>query len=128
MLGTDGSVLVFDETPGHGEGQPATAVGGKRLEEGMQYRRGPGGIGDAHLDPRTLLDRALHSCQFWWASRRPMWDINMIQRGLDEQRAVVLNAAKAIRMAGSEDGRSRAEDLAAVSADLSRRITETLLA
>jgi hypothetical protein len=47
---------------------------------------------------RGLLDRALHSCQFWWASRRPMWDLNMVERGLAEQRAVVINAMKAVTM------------------------------
>ena len=45
---------------------------------------------------RALLDRALHSCQFWWASKRPMWDVNMIHKGLLEQQEVILNAFKAI--------------------------------
>ncbi|MBI2321394.1 MAG: hypothetical protein HYU88_04710 [Chloroflexi bacterium] len=45
---------------------------------------------------RGLLDRALHSCQFWWASRRPMWDINLIHRGLVAQWETVVNAFKAI--------------------------------
>jgi len=31
---------------------------------------------------RGLLDRALQSDQFWWASRRPMWDINLVHMGL----------------------------------------------
>lgn len=46
---------------------------------------------------RNLLDKALHSCQFWWASRRPWWDINMIFRGLQEQQEVLINAYKAIQ-------------------------------
>lgn len=46
---------------------------------------------------RSSLDPALHSDQFWWASRRPMWDINMVHRGLSLQRVVMLNAFKAIR-------------------------------
>lgn len=45
---------------------------------------------------RTTLDAALHSCQFWWASRKPMWDINMVYRGLNLQREALLNAYKAI--------------------------------
>ncbi|MBM3155445.1 MAG: hypothetical protein FJ008_09000 [Chloroflexi bacterium] len=45
---------------------------------------------------RATLDPALHSCQFWWASKKPMWDINMIYRGLNLQREVLLNAYKAI--------------------------------
>ncbi len=46
---------------------------------------------------RAALDPAMHSDQFWWASRRPMWDINMVHRGLSLQRTAMLNAFKAIR-------------------------------
>ncbi len=45
---------------------------------------------------RSKLDAALHSCQFWWASKKPMWDVNMVYRGLNLQREVLLNAYKAI--------------------------------
>ncbi|MEW6142397.1 MAG: hypothetical protein AB1597_04470 [Chloroflexota bacterium] len=51
---------------------------------------------------RTTLDPALHSDQFWWASRRPMWDINMVHRGLSLQRVAMLNAFKAIRTSGCD--------------------------
>lgn len=34
---------------------------------------------------RGLLERALQSDQFWWASRRPMWNINLIHVGLIAQ-------------------------------------------
>jgi alpha-amylase/alpha-mannosidase (GH57 family) len=47
---------------------------------------------------RTLLDAALHSDQFWWASKKPMWDVNMVYRGLNLQREVLLNAYKAISL------------------------------
>lgn len=50
---------------------------------------------------RTTLDAALHSCQFWWASKKPMWDINMVYRGLNLQREVLLNAYKAISTSGA---------------------------
>lgn len=30
---------------------------------------------------RALLDMALHSDQYWWASARPWWSIEMIERG-----------------------------------------------
>lgn len=77
---------------------------------------------------RGLLDQALHSCQFWWASRRPMWDLNMIERGLAEQRAVALNAMKAI-MASELDElcRSNARDRYVIAEDISRRIREQLI-
>lgn len=32
-------------------------------------------------EARAILDRALHSCQYWWASCRPWWNISMIERG-----------------------------------------------
>jgi alpha-amylase/alpha-mannosidase (GH57 family) len=49
---------------------------------------------------RTTLDAALHSCQFWWASKKPMWDVNMVYRGLNLQREALLNAYKAISASG----------------------------
>ena len=50
---------------------------------------------------RSLADVSLHSCQFWWASKRPMWDINMVHRGLLQQEEVILNAYKAITSSGA---------------------------
>ena len=52
---------------------------------------------------RMLLDRALHSCQFWWASRQPMWDINLVNKGLLMQDEAILNAYKAIKMSDCEE-------------------------
>lgn len=53
---------------------------------------------------RGLLDRALHSCQFWWASRRPMWDINLIHKGLLEQCQAIVNAYRAINLSQADEG------------------------
>jgi hypothetical protein len=50
---------------------------------------------------RVEFDRALHSCQFWWASRRPMWEVNMIHRGLFQQQEALLNAARSIQSSGA---------------------------
>lgn len=33
---------------------------------------------------REMLDRALHSDQYWWASARPWWSLEMIERGAKE--------------------------------------------
>jgi hypothetical protein len=75
-----------------------------------------------------MLDRALHSCQFWWASRQPMWDINMIQHGLEEQSAVTLNAARAIRLSKPDDAtRCNVDDLIILAQDISRRLFERLV-
>jgi len=49
---------------------------------------------------RDALDRALHSCQFWWASRKPMWNINMVDKGLILQREALLNAVKSVSLSG----------------------------
>lgn len=63
-----------------------------------------GAVSERHADiARGLMDPALHSCQFWWASRRPHWDVNMIARGLDQQAAVVLNAFRAINLSGAPE-------------------------
>jgi alpha-amylase/alpha-mannosidase (GH57 family) len=51
---------------------------------------------------RTTLDAAFHSCQFWWASKKPMWDESMVYRGLNLQREALLNAYKAISASGSK--------------------------
>ncbi len=45
---------------------------------------------------RELLDTAEHSCHFWWANRRPRWDINLIQLGLIDQWRSIVNAYRVI--------------------------------
>lgn len=52
---------------------------------------------------RGLLDRAEHSCQMWWASRRPMWDINLVYMGLLEQLRTIVNAYRAINKSGANE-------------------------
>ncbi len=49
---------------------------------------------------RLMLDRAEHSCQFWWASKRPWWDPNMIAKGLEDHYLTAVNAYRAIRVSG----------------------------
>jgi len=56
---------------------------------------------------RGLMDPALHSCQFWWASRRPHWDINMIARGMDQLALVVLNSFRAINLSTADEDTKR---------------------
>jgi alpha-amylase/alpha-mannosidase (GH57 family) len=43
-----------------------------------------------------LAQPGLHSCQFWWASRRPHWDVPMIYRGFQLLTGVMLYASKAV--------------------------------
>ncbi|MFP3897823.1 MAG: hypothetical protein ACLFVD_00700 [Dehalococcoidia bacterium] len=56
---------------------------------------------------RGLLDRAEHSCQMWWASNRPMWDINLIHMGLLDQLRTIVNAYRAINKSGAGDDTKR---------------------
>jgi alpha-amylase/alpha-mannosidase (GH57 family) len=56
---------------------------------------------------RGLMDRAEHSCQMWWASNRPMWDINLIHMGLLDQLRTVVNAYRAINKSGVDEKTKR---------------------
>ena len=40
----------------------------------------------------TLLDRAVHSDQYWWASARPWWSLEMIERGAYELKRIILDS------------------------------------
>jgi hypothetical protein len=65
---------------------------------------------------RGLLDRAEHSCPMWWASNRPMWDINLIHMGLLDQLRTVVNAYRAINKSGASEETKREYYGRAVSA------------
>lgn len=43
----------------------------------------------ADAEGRTMLDKALHSDQYWWSSARPWWSMEMIERGAHELREIV---------------------------------------
>jgi hypothetical protein len=43
---------------------------------------------------RNLLDRGIHSCQQWWASKRPWYSPDMILRGLNEVLMASVNAKR----------------------------------
>ncbi|MBD3196007.1 MAG: hypothetical protein GF317_13195 [Candidatus Lokiarchaeota archaeon] len=45
---------------------------------------------------RNLLDRGIHSCQQWWASKRPWYSPDMIMRGLNEVLMASVNAKRSI--------------------------------
>ncbi len=76
---------------------------------------------------RTFADMALHSDQFWWASRRPHWSVNLIHRGLSMQRDVILNAMRAINLSDApEEVRREAAERIAIARDLADRVTDRL--
>jgi hypothetical protein len=77
---------------------------------------------------RGMLDMAMQSDQFWWASKRPMWDINMVNQGLMMQREVILNAYKAIHMSDlSEDEKTEYYYRVIAGRDIRSKITDQLL-
>jgi predicted glycosyl hydrolase (DUF1957 family) len=45
---------------------------------------------------RNLLDRGIHSCAQWWASKRPWYNTDMILRGLNEVLMATVNAKRSI--------------------------------
>ncbi len=76
---------------------------------------------------RGLLDLALHSDQFWWASRRPMWDMNLVHLGLVEQWRTIVNAFHAINKSSMPDETKRDYYHKVVAAgDLRNKITDRL--
>ncbi len=44
---------------------------------------------------RELLDKALHSDQYWWASARPWWSLEMVEAGARDLQDVVLTVPDA---------------------------------
>jgi alpha-amylase/alpha-mannosidase (GH57 family) len=76
---------------------------------------------------RRLLDRAEHSCQLWWASHRPMWDINLIHMGMLDQFRVLVNAYRAINKS-SVDEKVKQEYyyLTVASRDIRSKLTDRL--
>jgi len=78
---------------------------------------------------RGLLDRAEHSCQMWWASNRPMWDINLIHMGLLDQWRTVVNAYRAINKSGASEETKREYYRRAVAArDIRGKLEDRLFA
>lgn len=58
------------------------------------------------LETRKLLDEALHSDQYWWASARPWWSLEMIERGAHELKTIMLKSSNA-----AAEEKERAEGL-----------------
>ena len=51
---------------------------------------------------RGLMDKAIYSCQFWWANKeRGTWDINLINKGLMLQEEALLNAYESINLSSA---------------------------
>ncbi|MBI2644260.1 MAG: UvrB/UvrC motif-containing protein [Candidatus Wildermuthbacteria bacterium] len=46
--------------------------------------------GKPYQKARALLDKALHSDQYWWASAKPWWSLEILEKGAKELLEVVL--------------------------------------
>ena len=53
-----------------------------------------------------MLDRAIHSDQYWWASARPWWSLEMIERGAFELKETILTVPDA-----AAETKQKAKDL-----------------
>lgn len=73
------------------------------------------------------LQPALHSCQFWWASRSPWWNPMMIHRGLLLLQETLFHAARAIELSCADDGQKEVVRWRVASANESRAKIERLL-
>jgi alpha-amylase/alpha-mannosidase (GH57 family) len=72
---------------------------------------------------RWALDRAQHSDQFWWASRRPHWSPGLVQRGLAMQREALLHGARAVlHSTASDEDKQGVEDRLAAAYWLGNRV------
>jgi len=58
------------------------------------------------LNARLLLDKALHSDQYWWASANPCWHPDMVRRGAEMLKGVIFALPNA-----SEKSKNRAEEI-----------------
>lgn len=77
---------------------------------------------------RGLFDPSLHSCQYWWASKKPWWDLNMVSHGLVQQEEVILNAFRGIKLSGcSEEEKRNAYYQVVITRDLRTKILERLM-
>ena len=102
-------------------------IGINMVEKAIEIADNDASKSYAHI-ARGLLDRALHSDQFWWASKRPMWDINLIHRGLMQQAEVMLNAYKAIKTSNGSDEDKKEYGYREITArDLRNKILDQLL-
>ena len=57
------------------------------------------------MKARLLLDQALHSDQFWWASKNPCWHYQMVERGANLLRETVE------ALPGDEEKKAQAQGL-----------------
>jgi hypothetical protein len=56
---------------------------------------------------RETLDKALHSCQFWWANKGRMWSENLINKGLILQEETIFNSYLAVLNSDCRDSEKK---------------------
>mgnify|MGYP001605197211 CR=1 FL=1 len=73
---------------------------------------------ESYWQARNLLDKGLHSDQFWWASYKPCWHYKMVQRGA----LLLLTSVSILR-----DESSEIKSKKALAEDLYHKLTSTSL-
>jgi hypothetical protein len=65
----------------------------------------------------------------WWASQRPMWDINLVHMGMLDQLRVLVNAFRAINKSSVDDEiKQKYYYLTVASRDIRSKLTDRLFA
>lgn len=63
----------------------------------------------------------------WWASQRPMWDINLIHMGILDQLRAVVNAYRAINKSNADEDIKRENYyLTVAAADIRNKLNDRL--
>lgn len=69
---------------------------------------------------RARLDEGLHSCQFWWASCRPWWNVEMIRKGAKRLFSAVDGLRGAVDERLVDEAAGLAEDIVTHAEELQR--------
>ena len=78
---------------------------------------------------RAVLDAGLHSCQYWWAAKRPLTDVQMVYRGLWLLEEALINATRAVIFTpGHESLKDDARARLKAASEASGRLFEALAA
>jgi hypothetical protein len=64
---------------------------------------------------RAGVDEGLHSCQFWWASCRPWWDVGMIAAGAERLAGAVVAGATLVDPELLAQARALAQEIVATA-------------
>ncbi len=102
----------------------------KLVEQAVNVKGSDGSSGRFAMLARNLLDRAVYSCQFWWANKEQgKWDINLINKGLMLQEEALFNAHKAVNLSSAgEDKKKDFYHNVLAARDIANKIRDLIIA